>query len=268
MRRRCGVLGSPIRHSLSPALHRAGYAEVGLDWEYDAHEVASGGLPDFLDGLDATWRGLSLTMPLKREALPLATAVSDVAQLAGGANTLVRGDDGLWAADNTDVPGLVNALRERWPAPVSRTAILGGGATAASALVALASTGCTEFVLAVRDPERVQDTLAAAERLPTPVQVDVAELGARVEADLVVSTIPAAAQMPEVVAAAASVPVTFEVIYDPWPTPLAAAADDRVLIGGLDLLVHQAAIQFTAFTGLPAPLARMRAAGQTALTRR
>lgn len=265
--RRCGVLGSPISHSLSPALHRAGYAEVGLDWEYDAHEVASGGLPAFLAGLDESWRGLSLTMPLKREVLPLADVVSHTAAAAGGANTLVRRDDGSWAADNTDVPGLVAALQERWPSPVTRATILGGGATAASALVALALMGCSEFVLAVRNPERAQETLAAAERLPAAVQVTIAALGDRVEADLVVSTIPVEAQTPELVASCAAVPVVFEVIYDPWPTPLAGSADNRVLIGGLDLLVHQAALQFTAFTGVPAPLEKMRAAGESALTR-
>lgn len=267
MRRRCGVLGSPISHSLSPALHRAGYREVGMDWEYDAHEVAAGGLPAFLDGLTPEWRGLSLTMPLKREALPLAGVVSDVAYAAGGANTLVRRDDGSWAADNTDVPGLVAALQERWPSPVTRTTILGGGATAASALVALASTGCAEFVLAVRNPERAQETLEAAARLPEPVQVSTAPLGERVDADLVISTIPAHAQTPDLLASCASVPVVFEVVYDPWPTPLATSADNRVLIGGLDLLVHQAALQFTAFTGLPAPLEKMRAAGESALAR-
>lgn len=267
MRRRCGVLGSPIGHSLSPALHRAGYAEVGLAWEYDAHEVAAGGLPAFLEGLDDAWRGLSLTMPLKREALAVAGVVSDVARAAGGANTLVRREDGSWAADNTDVPGMVAALQERWPAPVTRTTILGGGATAASALVALASTGCSEFVLAVRNPERAQETLEAAGRLPEPVHVTIASLDDRVDADLVVSTIPTQAQTPDLVASCAAAPVVFEVVYDPWPTPLAASAQNRVLVGGLDLLVHQAALQFTAFTGLPAPVAGMRAAGETALHR-
>lgn len=268
MARRCGVLGSPIEHSLSPVLHRAGYRAVGLDWSYDAHEVGPGGLPGFLAQLDEQWRGLSLTMPLKREAMPLAAAVSAVARTAGAANTLVRRDDGTWAADNTDVPGFVNALRERWPAPITRATILGGGATAASALVALASTGCREFTLAVRSPERAAETLAVAAGLTEPVSVTTVGLEHAMPADVVVSTIPAPAQTSRVLAACAAVPVVFDVVYDPWPTPLAAATDTRVLVSGLDLLVHQAALQFTAFTGLPAPLERMREAGEAVLAER
>lgn len=271
-RRRCGVLGSPIAHSLSPVLHRAGYDATGLDWEYDAHEVAAGGLTAFLDGLDGTWRGLSLTMPLKREALdaPGVRDVSDVARAAGAANTLVRHDDGGWAADNTDVPGMVAALRERTAAPVASATVLGGGATASSALLALAAAGCREVVLAVRNPDRLRETLEVAARCPG-LGVATQALGGPVRGDVLVSTVPAAAQTPEVLAACAGVPVVFDVVYDPWPTPLAAAvtADpDRVLVSGLDLLVHQAALQFTVFTGLPAPLARMRAAGEAALAAR
>ena len=107
---RCAVLGDPIAHSLSPALHRAGYAAVGLDWTYEAHPVAAGQLAGFVRGLDASWRGLSLTMPLKREAADLASAVSPVARVAGAVNTLLL-VDGALHGDNTDVPGAVAALR-------------------------------------------------------------------------------------------------------------------------------------------------------------
>ena len=88
---------------MSPALHRAAYAELGLDWTYDAHRVAAGELPAFVGSLDASWRGLSLTMPLKREAVELASGISPVARLAGAANTLLLVDGSLHA-DNTDVP--------------------------------------------------------------------------------------------------------------------------------------------------------------------
>jgi shikimate dehydrogenase len=272
-RRRCGVLGSPVAHSLSPVLHRAGYEATGLDWEYDAHDVPAGGLGGFLAGLDDTWRGLSLTMPLKREALadPRVRDVTDVARAAGAANTLVRHDDGGWAADNTDVPGMVAALRERTAAPVASATILGGGATASSAVLALAAAGCREIVLSVRNPDRVRETLEVAAGYPEPLDVSTQALGGPVTGDVLVSTVPAAAQTPDVVAACAGVPVVFEVVYDPWPTPLASAVahdPDRVLVSGLDLLVHQAALQFTVFTGLPAPLALMRAAGEAALAAR
>ncbi len=92
----CGVLGDPIAHSLSPVLHRAGYVACGLDWEYDAHRVPAGGLAGFVDGLDASWRGLSVTAPLKREAADRADSVTATVALAGVANTLVR--DGRWLA--------------------------------------------------------------------------------------------------------------------------------------------------------------------------
>ena len=123
--RRCGVLGDPIAHSLSPVLHRAAYAALGLDWSYDAHRVAAGGLEPFVAGLDASWRGLSLTMPLKREALALADRVTDRARLAGAVNTLLlEGDERV--GDNTDLPGAVAAIRERtslrWRRPRSSAA--------------------------------------------------------------------------------------------------------------------------------------------------
>jgi shikimate dehydrogenase len=259
----CAVLGDPIDHSLSPVLHRAGYATVGLDWAYDAHRVASGGLAAFLDGLDDSWRGLSLTMPLKREAMSLVDRASELALLAGAANTLVLGADGV-VGDNTDIPGVEAALRERYAGPVERAAVLGGGATAASSLLALARLGCRSFSLHVRDPGRAGETLAAADRVGG-LDVRVASLAETPEGDVLVSTVPAVAQTPDLVARCQQMPVVFEVLYHPWPTPLADAADGRVLVGGLDLLVHQAALQFEQFTELPAPLDRMREAGRAAL---
>src|SRR3954469_7564462 len=135
---RCAVLGDPVAHSLSPVLHAAGYAEVGLeDWSYDAVRVPAGSLPGFVADLDLTWRGLSVTAPLKREALGFASTVTARARLAGGVNTLVRAETG-WSGDNTDLPGAVAAIRERYTGPVRSALILGGGATAASVGLALA----------------------------------------------------------------------------------------------------------------------------------
>ena len=270
--RRCAVLGRPIAHSLSPALHRAGYREVGLDWSYEAYDVGSAELPAFLAGLDATWRGLSLTMPLKRAVLPLLDDLDERARQAGAANTLLLQDERR-SGVNTDVPGAAAAISERHSGPVARALVLGGGATAASVLLALADLGCRQARLVVRDPTRVADTLAAVARHPEPPRVEVQALEeARPEPgwDIVVSTVPAAAQTVAIVGFAAAAPVVFDVGYDPWPTPLAAraAADDRTLVSGLDLLVHQAAEQFRLMTGRPAPLAAMRAAGERALAER
>lgn len=270
--RRCGVLGDPIAHSLSPVLHRAAYAELGLDWSYDAHRVPSGGLGSFLAGLDDTWRGLSLTMPLKREALPLVERLTDRARLAGAVNTLLLEPGGERVGDNTDLPGAAAAVRERTSAPLGSAVVLGGGATAASVGLALADLGVRTIDLLVRDVSRAGDTVEVLRSHAAGVDVRTGVLDASepLLADIVVSTIPAAAQVPGLLHRVAGVPVVFEALYDPWPTPLAAAAlaSGRVLVGGLDLLVHQAALQHELFTGVPAPLDVMRAAGRAALEAR
>ena len=270
--RRCAVLGSPIGHSLSPVLHRAAYAELGLDWSYDAVEVTEEGLPAFLAGLDASWRGLSLTMPLKRAVVPLLDELGPEAELAGSANTVLLAD-GRRAGHNTDVPGATAALRERVPGELPAATVLGGGATAASVLLALADLGCRRAALVVRDPARAAETVSVVARHPHAPELDVLRLGADVPpaADVLVSTVPASAQDPWVLDLVARSSAVFEVLYDPWPTPLASAAlaSGRPLVTGLDLLVHQAALQVSLMTGVDAaPLDVMRRAGESALTGR
>lgn len=277
---RCAVLGKPIAHSLSPVLHRAAYDVLGLDWRYDAVEVDEDGLADFLSGLDDSWRGLSLTMPLKRRVMGLVTP-SDVvdrwARLAQAANTLVLGSTRTFA--NTDVPGAVAALGQL-ASPARRALVLGGGATAGSVLLALAETGCAQATVLARDPARAADAVAAAARHPAGMQVVVGRLddvlgdrpdGLLEGVDLVVSTIPASAQTAALVSALSAPAAVFEVVYDPWPTPLAAAAlsSGRALVSGLDLLVSQAALQVQLMTGAAQPpVAAMRAAGERALAAR
>ncbi len=171
--RRCAVLGTPIGHSLSPVLHRAAYVELGLDWTYDALEVTEATLPGFLDSCDETWAGLSLTMPLKRAVVPLLDDLTERARQAGAVNTLVW-EDGRRVGHNTDVPGAAAALRERYAGPVGRAVVIGGGATAASVLLALADLGCAEATVVVREPSRVGPTLAAVGRHRRPPRVEVA----------------------------------------------------------------------------------------------
>ena len=132
------MLGSPISHSLSPVLHRAAYAELGLTWwRYEAIECDEAGLPALLDSCGPDWAGLSLTMPLKRVALTVADEVSPLAQAVGAANTLVFSPDGGRRADNIDVAGMVSALREAGLTRVEQAVILGAGGTAQSALAAV-----------------------------------------------------------------------------------------------------------------------------------
>lgn len=267
---RCAVLGDPIGHSLSPVIHRAAYQALGLDWEYDAVRVPSGGLAEFLSGLDASWRGLSLTMPLKREVLPLLDSVDPWVQATGACNTVLLEPDGQRHGLNTDVTGALMVLGDREPLP--RALVIGGGATAASVLLALVEHGTTEATLLVRDPSRAEETVRVVTATDRPLRVDVCALddvtASVLEADVVVSTVPASAQTPELVALVAEVPVVFEVVYDPWPTPLAdaAAAAGHTLLTGLDLLVAQAVNQVIAMTGrFDASAGAMRRAADEAL---
>lgn len=252
-------------------LHRAAYAELGLDWTYDAYELAATDLPAFLDGLDDRWRGLSLTMPLKRAVLPLLDAVTARAAQAAAANTLVL-EGRHRTGHNTDVPGAVAALRERYDGPLDRAVILGGGATATSTMLALADLGCADVTLMVRDPTRAAEVLAAAGRHPRRPTVTVRRLtDGPVDADVLVSTIPASAQDDAALTLAEPAGVVFDVVYDPWPTPLAsfAGATGRVLVAGLDLLVHQAVLQVELMTGASGvPVDVLRAAGREALAAR
>lgn len=274
--RRCAVLGHPIGHSLSPALHRAAYAWLGLDWTYEACDVTAAGLPAFVARLDSSWRGLSLTMPLKRAVLPLLATVDPVAALAGAANTVVVDEGGL-AGSNTDVPGMLDALAEvgvvpgpdgdgRGSSGGRSCLVLGGGATAASAVLALGRLAPRDVAVAVRDPSRAVEVLdlAAACGLAAHA-VPLGSPAAWGRPDLVVSTLPgtaaddAAGAVADCLTLGATV---FDVVYDGWPTPLAraAAVTGATVVSGGDLLVHQARGQVRAFTGREVPVAVLRAA--------
>ena len=261
------VAGSPIAHSLSPALHRAAYAALGLSgWSYRAIECDEAGLPALLDACGPGWAGLSLTMPLKRAVLPLLDRIDPVAVATGGANTVVF-TGGARHGYNTDVAGLVTAITEAgFGSPPGEVLILGGGATACSALAAARDLGLNAVTVAVRDPGRTEGLLAAAARLG--MRAGVVSFGklSDYRPALVISTLPAGAadfcagwlrdvgHAPEAV---------FDVVYHPWPTALgrAARAAGAVTIGGFEMLLHQAARQVELMTGHPAPVEAMRAAG-------
>ena len=262
---RAAVLGSPVGHSLSPVLHRAAYAALGLDWTYDALEVTAEGLPGFLAGVDGTWAGLSLTMPLKQAVLPLLDEADALVGVTGSANTVVL-RSGRREGHNTDVHGMVAALREAGVGHVDRAAVLGTGATAASALAALHDLGAHHVRVLGRDPAKVAAVGAVAQALGTELRS--AELHPLELEDrwpqLVVSTVPSGAL--DAFAAASDpsgdVPVLLDVVYAPWPTPLAAAyaAAGGVVVPGTAMLLHQAAAQVELMTGQEAPLEVMRAA--------
>lgn len=271
--RRCAVLGSPIAHSLSPVIHRTAYRHLGLDWEYTAHEVGESELAGFVAGLGPEWRGLSLTMPLKRVALDVATTVSDVAQTVGAANTLVRRDDGGWDADNTDVPGVVATLRAAKADVAGPVCLWGGGATAASVLAALAFLESGPIHVHVRSASRAAEALAVAAALGHPAEpAPWAVLPVCETAGVTVTTAPSGA-LDELSAAlagagcAAAGRVLFDVVYDPWPTPVAKAweAAGGGVAGGLELLVHQAVGQLRLMTGSDVPAGLLRTAALAAI---
>jgi shikimate dehydrogenase len=272
--RRCAVVGSPITHSLSPALHRAAYAELGLDWTYDHVELDSSGLGSFIEGLGPEWRGLSLTMPLKRTVVPLLDTSDDWVRLSGVANTLVL-DEGNKAGFNTDIPGAIAAMQERLSSVARSVVVLGGGATATSVLLALSELGCATARVLVRDPARAEETISVVSSHPRAPELTVGTIAdlaalAEVEADLLVSTVPGEAQTPDLLVATSQIPAVFEVVYDPWPTPLAQAVTDdgRHLVAGLDLLAHQAVGQVERMTGQSVPVELLREAGNRELERR
>jgi shikimate dehydrogenase len=258
--RRCAVLGSPIAHSLSPVMHRAAYARLGLDWRYDAYDVDEVGLPVFLDGLDASWRGLSLTMPLKRAVLPLLDAVSDTARAAGGANTVLLDDSGR-SGDNTDVPGIVAALAERGVSGVTSATVVGAGATAESFVVALRRIGLESVRLVVRDPARAEGLRARAAAAGLDVVVRRIDDDEPIDdVDLLVSTVPATTVEPLAEQWVSHSLAVFDAIYDPWPTPLlqAASTAGRTAASGIDLLAHQAVLQVALMTGRDLPVDAVR----------
>ena len=270
------MLGHPIAHSLSPALHTAAYRALGLDgWRYTAEDVTEDALVRFLAELDAGWAGLSLTMPLKHAVLPLLDHVEPLAEVVGAVNTVLvqpeRGGCSLVGA-NTDVHGIVAALREGLGDRVPATAaVLGGGATAASALAALAELGVTEPSVHVRSLGRSGALVRAAHRMGVGPQFrgfdrvhD--ELQA---ADVVIATLPAhgADELAGALPPMGADGVLLDVAYDPRPTALAAAwrRAGGVVVGGERMLLHQAAEQVRLMTGRPAPLAAMERALDDAL---
>ena len=261
---RCAVLGSPIAHSLSPALHRTAYAQLGLDWDYGRYEVVAAELADFVADCGPDWRGLSMTMPLKEAALELGE-VDEVARLAGAANTMVFERDGSRRVFNTDVGGLVNALSAGGVAP-ERASILGAGATARSTLVSLARLGAREVTVVARTPAKAMVLVPLAETLGVTVTIRAWDEPVQ-PTDLLVSTVSAGAADDRAEELAELSAAVFDVIYHPWPTPLAqaAAARERVVLNGLDLLVHQAVLQIELMTGSSVPAALLYEAGHSAL---
>src|SRR5690625_639180 len=292
--RRAAVLGHPIAHSLSPALHNASYAELGLkNWTYDAHDVTTEQLPDFLAQMDDSWAGLSLTMPLKSSIQPHLDVIDPLAEVVGAANTVIcqySGGSRMLIGANTDVYGIVASLRTAGlTTPINSAAALGAGGTAAAALAALAELGCAEPKVLVRSRGRAGALLRAADRMGVHPQwrsfSGPDAIAALLEADVVISTVPAGAtdalvplltEAREMRAAgatpaggsaagaisageAAALGMLLDVVYDPWPTGFAEywRGTGAPIVPGTAMLLHQAGEQVRLMTGKAAPIAAM-----------
>ncbi|MFC4857454.1 shikimate dehydrogenase [Actinophytocola glycyrrhizae] len=268
--RRAAVTGKPVAHSLSPVLHGAAYEALGLPWTYTRLEASEAELPELVAGLDESWVGLSVTMPGKGAALALATTTTDRAtdraKAVGAANTLVRRDDG-WAADCTDVEGVAGALRAAGFGSGSSAVVLGAGGTARAAIAGLAELGVSSATVVVRDPARAEAARTCAAAVGVKLEVvawAAADFPALVAgSSVLVNTAPPDAVSP---AALGGAPFLLDVIYHPWPTPLATAvaAHGGHVATGLDMLLHQAFGQVEQFTGKAAPRQAMRDALHTA----
>lgn len=262
------MVGKPVAHSLSPVLHGAAYEALGLPWEYTRLEASETELPALVAGLDESWAGLSVTMPGKNAALTLATTATARARAVGAANTLVPRDGG-WAADCTDIDGVAGALRATGFTTGTSAVVLGAGGTARAAIAGLAELGVTSATVVVRDPARA--TAARTCATAVGVRLDVVTwASADFEAlaagsSVLVNTVPPDAAAP-VAPSLGVAPCLLDVIYHPWPTPLATAVTEHGghVATGLDMLLHQAFGQVEQFTGKSAPRQAMRDALHTA----
>jgi shikimate dehydrogenase len=274
---RAAVLGHPISHSKSPALHRAAYAHLGVDIAYSAIDVTEAALPDFMRQVraevraDGSWRGLSVTMPLKSAMVREVDEVRGVGSALGVVNTVAFESDGeatRLVAYNTDVTGIVNALRYAGAASAPAAVILGGGGTAAAAIAALKELGAVSAEVFVRDVSRAAEARAASAAVGVPIRVlPLAGAAAAVAAaDVVISTLPPraadalAGELAEELAAypSSALPahgspgVLLDVAYDPWPSRIAAVWQEAggTVVPGLEMLIYQAVEQVRHFTGL------------------
>lgn len=275
-RRACAVIGSPIDHSRSPALHTAAYADLGLDWRYGRHDVPAGALVAFVDqvgvsGLDGLpCGGLSVTMPGKAEALARADHRDERAVVLGAANTLVPQYDGErlagWSAYNTDVDGIIGAYADHGlrSSAGRRAVVIGAGGTAAAAVAALKALSSDEVEVVARDHGRAAGLVTAGQRLG--IDVRLASWSALAEcaehADVLISTVPPGVADQVVGVRFRRDQLVLDAVYAGGSTPLldAVTAGGATAIGGVWMLLHQAVEQVRLMTGLRPSVEAMRAA--------
>ena len=265
----CAVIGSPISHSLSPALHAAAYEWLGLDWTYERHEVLAEGVPEFLASLSDGWRGLSATMPCKSAIVSCGQPDPVVAALGVG-NTLIfdgrASDPTTTRVANTDVLGIRTVLDSLRVTSHDSVEVWGNGATARSAVYALAGMGVDIVGVVARDMDKTADLKRDARSWGIDVINNPDESRQANPPTVVISTWPAQVSA-EYAPRARGARAVFDVVYNPWPTPLLHEAEARGIsvASGLDLLAAQAVGQVRLMTGKDVPLGVLREAAHTAM---
>jgi len=256
---KAAVLGSPVSHSLSPVLHNTAYKCLGLDHTYSAIEVSEADFPNFISRLDGSWLGVSLTMPLKESAFQVATTADLVATQTGSINTLIFAD-GV-SGFNTDVAGIVDSFIEQGLSRADTGTVFGSGATARSALVAMAQLGITQVQCIARNKLDVAQLIELGEVVDVVVSHPLLSESNWLTSDVVINTTPVGVL--DEIAKDVWQPrgILLDVVYHPWPTQLAASWEisGGSVTSGLSMLLHQAAHQVALMTNLPAPIDEMRA---------
>jgi len=258
---KAAVLGHPISHSLSPALHRVVFEEFGLRCSYSAIDVTEDQLPQFLEGLDSTWVGLSLTMPLKVKVLELVGNHDELVTLTQSANTVYRVPSGDFALTNTDVFGMQNALLESGLHMVDRVLIIGSGATARSAVIAVRNLGAQLIRVQARNSNSRQEIVDLINSVGAQSSSGDIDLSESSEFDLVVSTLPQGAIPAQGVSVGENTgAMLMDVSYSPWPSMLARSWPNDQIVSGKEMLLWQATRQVELFYGVSAPVDLMRMA--------
>jgi shikimate dehydrogenase len=256
--RRLGVFGWPVAHSRSPAMHRAALAAAGLrDWSYQRLPVPPELFAETGRALGAAgFRGANVTIPHKEVALAIADHASDTARAIGAANTLTYGDDGAIHADNTDAPGLLDAIEGR---PRDTAVVLGAGGSARAVVWALLTSG-THVQVWNRTPERAAGL--GAEVLPAGGPIPAADLLVNCTSVGLGDPSTTFKHLPLSPDAISTYATLVDLVYRPGGTALELAARERgvTVVGGLEILVRQGARSFAAWTGLTPDLAAMRTA--------
>jgi shikimate dehydrogenase len=274
-----GVLGWPVSHSRSPAMHNAAFEALGLDWRYERLPVEPERFDAFVHELPGRgFAGANVTIPHKLRALAIADQASEVARATGAANTLSFTEAGI-EAENTDVEGFLSALRERAPdAPAGMEAlVLGAGGAARAVVYALIQAGAARISVWNRHPKRAQELVQELSQSPGGPGLEAVEAADIPRPDLIVNATPVGMaanddeeELKELRQGVKDLPLSADVwgdrlivvdlVYRQNGTPLARLARSRgaVCVDGFDVLVHQGAASFQVWTGVEAPLGAMR----------